>query len=172
MMQIININGPINAGKTTVSKILQTKLKNVLFIEVDDLLSDEEQESLHLSIRQGWTERLRRLDEKVVREKKLKRYQNIIFAYPMTDKMFYKWKKWEDEITKFINITLAPKEEICLQNRGTRTLTEREKMRIQEMYREGYHKSAFADLIIDNSAQTPDETACEIMDFLDSIGCL
>ena len=40
-MQIININGPINAGKSTISKLLTQKLSNAIFIEVDDLLSDQ-----------------------------------------------------------------------------------------------------------------------------------
>lgn len=33
-MKIININGPINAGKTTISKLLVSELKVALFIEV------------------------------------------------------------------------------------------------------------------------------------------
>lgn len=41
-MKIINVNGPINAGKTTISKFLADKLPQTLFIEVDDLLSDAE----------------------------------------------------------------------------------------------------------------------------------
>ena len=42
-MLILNINGPINSGKTTVSKILSEQLENTLFIEVDDLLGDDEE---------------------------------------------------------------------------------------------------------------------------------
>ena len=49
-MKIININGPINSGKTTVSKLLAEQMSDALFIEVDDLLSDEEQETLGLSM--------------------------------------------------------------------------------------------------------------------------
>ena len=93
-MKIININGPINAGKTTVSTALAAKIPNTLFIEVDDLLSDSEQASLGLSREEGWQERIR------------------------------------------------------------------------EMYQEGYHCSKFADLIIDNSVQTPQETVQTILLFL------
>ena len=82
-MKIININGPINSGKTTISKLLQEKLPQSLFIEVDDLLSDDEQENLKLSREQGWAERLQRLDKIIVQEKNLRRYDNIIFAYPI-----------------------------------------------------------------------------------------
>ena len=165
-MKIININGPINSGKTTISKLLQEKLPQSLFIEVDDLLSDDEQVKLKLTREQGWAERLKRLDAIIVQEKNLQRYENIIFAYPMTDKTYHQWKLWEDENTKFINITLAPNIDICLQNRGTRKLTEGEKARIRQMYQEGYHCSKFADLIIDNSIQTPQETLQKILVFL------
>ena len=48
-MRIININGPINSGKTTVSKLLQEKLPDCLFVEVDELLSDEEQKERHIT---------------------------------------------------------------------------------------------------------------------------
>lgn len=165
-MNIININGPINAGKTTMSLILREMLDNCLFIEVDDLLSDNEQEKLHLSVKQGWAERVSRLASLVEQHKLSHTYQNIIFAYPMTDKLYHRWKSWEDAQTKFINITLAPKLDVCLKNRGTRILSEAEKTRIKQMYFEGYHCSKFADLILDNSLQTPQQTAQIIAEFI------
>ena len=69
-MKIININGPINAGKTTICKLLQEKLSQSLFIEVDDLLLDDEQENLKLTREQGWAERLKRLNQIILEEKK------------------------------------------------------------------------------------------------------
>ena len=45
-MLILNINGPMNSGKSTVSKILVNMLPKATFIEVDDLMSDEEQEKM------------------------------------------------------------------------------------------------------------------------------
>lgn len=107
-MLILNINGPINSGKSTVSKILVQQLKSACFIEVDDLLSDRERHLLGLNREEGWRERIRRLQEIVRTEKRKKQYENIIFAYPMTGKLFNEWKNWEDKNTKFINITLAP----------------------------------------------------------------
>lgn len=168
-MKILNINGPINSGKTTISKLLQKKLPKSFFIEVDELLSDDEQKKLSLSRKEGWAERLQRLDKIVVQEKKLLRYEYIIFAYPMTEKVYHQWMLWEDNCTRFINITLAPNMCICLQNRGTRELSETEKARIKQMYLEGYHCSKHANLIIDNSEQTPDETAKEVLNYLDGI---
>ncbi|MBP5214945.1 MAG: hypothetical protein J6039_00090 [Alphaproteobacteria bacterium] len=169
-MKIININGPINSGKTTVSKLLKESLPNCLFIEVDELLSDEEQEKLKLGLKEGWAERLRRLDETIGREKELQRYQNVVFAYPMTDKLYEHWKLWQDENTQFVCITLAPKMEICMQNRGERELTDWEKQRIAQMYAENYQAPQGADLIIDNGKQTPQETADSVMKFLKARG--
>ena len=108
-MRIININGPINSGKTTISKLLKEKLLFCLFIEVDELLSDDEQKKLQLTREEGRAERLKRLNQIILEEKKIQRYENIVFAYPMTKKSYHQWKLWEDENTKFINITLAPK---------------------------------------------------------------
>lgn len=166
-MRIININGPINSGKSTTSKLLHPLLLSSIFIEVDDLMTDEEESSLGLSREEGWAERLKRLDNIIIQEKKLQRYENIVFAYPMTDNLHRQWKLWEDDNTKLICITLSPKIEICLQNRGTRIISEDEKIRIKEMYLAGYNTSQFADLIIDNGKQTPQETVKTILDYLE-----
>ena len=165
-MKIININGPINSGKTTISKLLKEKLPFCLFIEVDELLSNDEQKKLQLTREEGWAERLKRLNQIILDEKKIQRYENIVFAYPMSIKTYHQWKLWEDENTKFINITLAPKLDICLQSRGERKLSAQEKERIKQMYKEGYNRPKFSDLVIDNSTHTPTETLENILYFL------
>ena len=162
-MRIININGPINSGKSTIAKMLQAELPNCLFVEVDELLPDEEEEKLNLRREEGWAERLNRLDKILAQEKNLGRYENIVFSYPMTEKNYRRWNLQKDENREFINITLAPKLEICLQNRGVRELTAQEIERIKEMYREGYNCPKSADLIIDNSVQTPEETLQKVL---------
>ena len=113
-MQIININGPINAGKSTISKLLTQKLSNAIFIEVDDLLSDQEQESLGLSMEQGWAERTNRLDKIIKKEKQTKQFDYIVFAYPITPNLYNQYKNWEDDNVSFLNITLSPRLEIRL----------------------------------------------------------
>ena len=168
-MQIININGPINSGKTTISKLLAQELNKALFIEVDDLLSDEEQEKLGLTMEQGWKERTDRLAQLIAKEKLLARYEHIVFAYPIADNTYQEWKSFEDENTKFINITLAPALEVCIQNRGNRVLSKAEVERIKEMYKEGYHNRPYADLIVDNTGQTAQETLNKIMMFLKTV---
>ena len=80
--------------------------------------------------------------------------------------MYDEWKSFEDKNTSFTNITLAPSLEVCLTNRGQRELADWEISRIKQMYDEGYHNREFADLIIDNSNQTPQETVDVILMFL------
>lgn len=165
-MQIININGPINSGKSTVSKLLVNSLLQSLFIEVDDLLSEDEQDRLGLSMQAGWGERTNRLAKIIKQEKGNGDYQTIVFAYPISQNLYQEWKSWEDKDTSFVNITLAPKLEVCLQNRGDRELDDWEIERIKQMYKEGYQHPPFSDLIIDNSKQSPQETVQAIVSFL------
>ena len=166
-MLILNINGPMNSGKTTVSKILVNLLPKATFIEVDELMSDEEQAKLGLSLQQGWAERKRRLNEKLLALKQSKEYETVIFAYPITEESYQKWSVLADENTQFLNITLAPSLEECLKNRGTRQLDDWERNRIKEMYEEGYQNRSYSDFIINNDNQTPEETAEIIKGFIE-----
>lgn len=166
-MLILNINGPINSGKTTVSKILVNLLLKAVFIEVDELMSDAEQEKLGLSLKEGWAERKKRLDEKLYSLKQRKEFETVIFAYPITEESYQKWSGLADETTRFINITLAPSLEECLKNRGTRELTDWERNRIQQMYEEGYQHRPYSDFIINNDNQTSEETAEIIKGFIE-----
>ncbi len=142
-------------------------LPNATFIEVDDLMSDEEQEKLGLSLQQGWRERHKRLNQKLKALKKSQEYETVIFAYPIADNTYQKWKSLEDEQTRFLNITLTPSLEECLKNRGTRELDDWERNRIKEMYEEGYQNRPYSDFIINNDNQTPKETAEIIRGFVE-----
>ena len=166
-MLILNINGPMNSGKTTVSKILVNLLPKATFIEVDELMSDKEQESLGLSLKEGWAERKRRLNEKLLALKQSKEYETVIFAYPITEESYQKWSVLADENTQFLNITLAPSLDECLKNRGTRELTDWERNRIRQMYEEGYQNRSCSDFIINNDNQTTEETAEIIKGFIE-----
>ena len=165
-MLILNVNGPINSGKSTVSKLLVQILPHAVFIEVDDLLSDDEEKKLGLTIQAGWGERLNRLDRIIADQKNQHQYETIIFAYPMTENLYRRWSSHIDKDTRFIAITLAPSLEKCLTNRGTRKLTDWEIGRIREMYNENYHRPINSDLIINNDAQTPHQTAQQVADFI------
>ncbi|MDD4520245.1 MAG: ASCH domain-containing protein [Alphaproteobacteria bacterium] len=163
-MLIVNINGPINSGKTTVSKILEKKMQNAVFIEGDGLISDEEKKRLGLS--ESWVFFQNKLEEKLEDYKASKKYETIIFAYPIGEKNYKRWKALADNQTCFLNITLAPSLEVCLTNRGTRQLDDWEKNRIKEMYEEGYQKRTYSDFVLNNETQTPEETAEIIKGFV------
>ena len=166
-MLILNINGPMNSGKTTVSKILVNLLPKATFIEVDELMSDEEQEKLGLSLTEGWAERKKRLNEKLLALKEGEEFETVIFAYPISEESYQKWSVLADENTQFLNITLAPSLEECLKNRGTRQLDDWERNRIRQMYEEGYQNRSYSDFIINNDNQTPKETAEIIKRFIE-----
>lgn len=165
-MLILNVNGPINSGKSTVSKLLVQMLPHAVFIEVDDLLLDDEEKKLGLTMQAGWGERLNRLDRIIADQKNQLQYETIIFAYPMTENLYRRWSAHIDKNTRFIAVTLAPSLEKCLTNRGTRTLTDWEIGRIREMYNENYHRPINSDLIINNDGQTPHQTAKQIVDYV------
>ena len=114
----------------------------------------------------GWAERTNRLAKIIKQEKENGSYRNIVFAYPISHNLYQEWKFLEDKDTSFVNITLAPKLEVCLQNRGARELDDWEITRIKQMYQEGYQNPPFSDLIIDNGSQTPQETVQAIVSFL------
>ena len=168
-MILLNIKGPINAGKTTVSRILEKKLPDSLFIEVDDLLSEDEAKQLGLSMREAWRESVNRLERLILKEKAEKRYEIVFFAYPIGRDYYDRWKGYEDENTRFVNVTLSPSLENSLTNRGKRDLTAWEHDRILQMYEEGCHHPEFSDLIIHNDDQTPEQTAQVVLDFLKSL---
>ena len=142
-------------------------LPKAVFVEVDDLMSDEEEQKLGLSLQQGWHERHKRLNQKLQDFKKSQEYEIVIFAYPIADNNYKDWKAMEDNQTRFLNITLAPSLEECLKNRGTRELNDWEKNRIREMYQEGYQNRPYSDFIINNDYQTPKQTAEIIKSFVE-----
>ena len=85
-----------------------------------------------------------------------------IVPYPLSEKnyhyLFDSLKSTGEEIKLF---TLAPRLEQVLKNRGKREITKSEKERIKYHYSIGIHKLSFGD-IIDNTNQTPEETAEQI----------
>ncbi|MGN1091295.1 MAG: hypothetical protein ACI4RJ_02235 [Alphaproteobacteria bacterium] len=104
-MLILNINGAINSGKSTVSKILVNMLPKAAFIEVDELMSDEEQKRLGLSLQQGWRERHKRLNAKLQALKKSQEFETVIFAYPISENSYKKWSSMADGYADFTSTT-------------------------------------------------------------------
>ncbi len=154
---IILLNGSINAGKTTVSKHLREMLPRTAHVEVDSLREFIDwmplEESIPINI------------EAAIAATKVfvRRGLNVVFSYPLRP------EDYEIILREFTGldvpvhcVTLRPRLEVSLADRGTRQLTEWERQRIRYHYNTRLNDPGFG-AIIDNSAQSPDETAREIL---------
>ena len=155
---IIFINGSINSGKSTVSKILAKELPNIALIEIDVLREMIDWMPLEKSI-------LINLDNSIsLIENFSRKGLDVIVVYPLSQKNYeYITSKIKDLNEKIYCFTLAPKLEKALSNRGTRDLNELETERIKHHYDIVIHTPSFGE-IIDNSEQSPEETAKIILD--------
>jgi len=150
---IIFINGSINAGKSTVAKILANKLTNVALIEIDALREMIEWMPIDKAVPIN-------LENAVsVIKNFVHSGIDVIVPYPLSQKNHeYMVENLKDLKIKIYLFTLAPKIEKTLTNRGTRELNDWERERIKHHYNIGIHNPNFGE-IIDNSTQTPEETA-------------
>ena len=154
---IIFLNGSINAGKTTVAKILAKKLSDVALLEIDALRNMIDWMPIDQAVPIN-------LENAISVIKNFsKRNLNVIVPYPLSQKNYdYMTENLKDLETKIYFFTLAPKIEKALTNRGTRELDDWERERIQHHYNIGITNPTFGE-IIDNSEQTPEETADYIL---------
>lgn len=154
---IIILNGPQNSGKTTIAKILQSKIQQSAHIEVDGLRKFiywmEGDDAFSISIENAI------LVAKNLANKGL----CVIVSYIFSNKEL---KYINQELSKLKNpiyiYTFSPQEKICLTNRGTRELKEKEINRIKYHYNVGINKPSIGK-IIDNSNQKATETTAIIM---------
>lgn len=153
---IIFINGSINSGKSTVSKLLSNKIGNCAVLEIDELRNFIEWMPLEQSIPINW-ENAFLLIRNFVKNK-----INVIVPYPISQKNYERiinsLKDLKENIYFF---TLNPSLDIVSQNRGERNLDDWERERIKYHYSIGINNPTFGK-IIDNSNQAPDETVEEI----------
>ena len=155
---IIFINGSINSGKSTVAKILFKELPNFALVEID---------AFHEMINWMPTNKAVpiNLENAVFAIKNFaKKGIGSIVPYPLSQKNYdYMMGELKDVDTKIYVFTLAPKLDKALTNRGERELTKEEKDRIKYHYDIGIHAPNFGE-IIDNSEQSPEETAKVILE--------
>lgn len=150
---IIFINGSINSGKSTVSKLLIKKLPNTALVEIDVLREMIEWMLIDKAIPLNLENALA-----VIRNFSRKGL-NVIVPYPLSQKNYdYMINGLKDIGTDIHIFTLSPKLEKTLTNRGTRELDDWERQRIQHHYDIGIQRPNFGE-IIDNTDQTPEETA-------------
>ncbi len=159
---IIFLNGSINAGKSTISKLLVEKLPSTALVEIDALREMIAWMPLHDSIPLN-------LENAVsVIHNFVKRGLNVIVPYPLSQKNYeYMLESLKDLDEKMYVFTLAPKLEKTLTNRGSRELVDWEVVRIKEQYEKGIHNPSFGE-VIDNSQQIPEETVNYILNKIKS----
>jgi len=159
---IIFISGSINSGKSTVSKILADELGEVALVEVDlfrsfiEWMPIEEAAPLSLENAAGVIKNFAR------------RNISVIVPYPLSQRnyeyLLENLKEYKNSIYVFI---LSPQEDMVLTNRGSRELDGLEKERIKYHYEIGIHNPGFGN-VIDNTNQTPHETAEHILKTIQS----
>ena len=158
---IIFLNGSINAGKSTIAKLLSQKLGNSALVEVDVMREMIEwmplDQTLTLNLKNAVSV-IRNFSQSGL---------DVVVAYPLSqDDYDYVIESLKDLNTKIQVFTLAPKLEKILLNRGKRELTDWERGRIKDHYETGLHCPNFGE-IIDNSEQKPENTVEYILNKLD-----
>lgn len=157
---IIFINGSINSGKSTISKLLQEKLGNTALIEVDSLRECIEwmplEQAIPINLKSAVSLIHTFASEGL----------HVIVSYPLSEKdRDYLLENIRAGRADIFVITLAPQLEVALSNRGNRELTDWEKERIRYHYTIGINTPPFGK-VIDNSDQSPLETVSEILQLI------
>ena len=161
---ILLLNGSINAGKTTVSKQIVQMLPRTAHVEVDDLrefvrfLPLLEAIPLNLANAVAVTRNFARFG------------LNVVISCPLRQEDYdYLVRELTPLGIPIYAVTLSPKLAVALTNRGTRELTEWELQRIPYHYETGISAPPFG-IILDNTDQTPEETAGHILNQLGTHG--
>ena len=155
---LVFINGSINSGKTTTSKLLAKKLK-AEFINFDDLNDLIPGFDLAKDIPKTFDIGINRINQFN------KEGRDVVANYVVRTE---DWARLINEIEtedKYL-ITLAPKLEIAQSNRGTRQLTDWEIARVKYHYGTNIASPKHGH-IIDNSCMTIDETVDQILKIIE-----
>jgi chloramphenicol 3-O-phosphotransferase len=153
---ILLLNGPINAGKTTVGRELGARLERAAHVEVDDLhgfLVDVPlAEAVPISLENAVS----------VAANLAERGFDVVLTYPLSESDFeYVSTHLSHLDTEVYAVTLSPPLAVAQCDRGERELDDWERERIAEMYERGVHRPSFG-VRLDNADQSPAETAAEI----------
>ena len=160
---IIYLDGPINAGKSTVSALLARRMPHTVHIEVDHLRHFANSLTLDQAIpyafsdaadlTAGWT----------------KRGFHVVVSWPIDRNNHQRLAAALAEAgAPMFTFTLLPRLDIALKDRGQRRLSEQERARIKEMYAGMYAGGRAVGLVIDNSEQTAAETVQTILEHIEA----
>lgn len=151
---LIVLNGSINAGKTTTSKMICQLLPRTAHVEVDSIRDFIAWMPLEESIP------LNLAGSVAVAKVFLQHGLNVVFSYPLRTED-YVWLNAQFDCPIYF-FTLRPPMTISQSQRGARVLSEWEVSRIAYHY---HTDGANPDvgIVIDNSQLTPEQTAREIL---------
>ncbi|WP_231570428.1 shikimate kinase [Achromobacter sp. RTa] len=153
-LNVIHLNGPINSGKSTVGAALAALLPAARFIDGDDHDAPS-----HLPYTEQWELALARITRLIGAA----RDSYLVVAYPLDQEGYERiLAACERRSARLRVITLAPTLAAAQSDRGGRILTEWERQRVAQMYREGYASRPFSDWVLDTSSSDPASSAREI----------
>ncbi|MGC2961337.1 shikimate kinase [Paraburkholderia graminis] len=148
---VVQINGPINSGKSTVGRSLAAMLPDARFIDGDDHGA-----AATLARSEQWAIAIARIECEI----ETADYRYLVVTYPINHSEFERLlAACGRRSAQFVVVTLNPPLATALSDRGSRKLTAWEKKRIVEMYKEGYHARPFSCLLIDTSCRSPQDCA-------------
>ena len=157
---VILINGSINAGKSTVGKLIADALPQTALLEIDVLRDMVAWMPLETSIPLNLSNAVSIIKNFAAAG------LNVVVPYPLSEANYaYLVASLGPEKIEVRAFSLAPRLDVALTNRGTRVLTDAERERVHYHYNKGIPTPTFGT-IIDNSEQSPEETSRIIMDEL------
>ncbi len=158
---IIYLDGPINAGRSTVGAMLASKLPHAVHIEVDHLRHFADCLTLNQAIPYALS------DAAMLAAEWSNRGFHVIVSWPIEPLNHYRLSEATASTgTPLFTFTLLPRLDVALSDRGGRPLSAHEQARIREMYKGMYAGGQAVGVVIDNSDQPPAETAQVILDFI------
>jgi cytidylate kinase len=152
----ILVSGPINAGKTTVSRLLARRLPRTAHVEGDALRHFASWMTLHESL----PVTLANLAD--VSRNYLRADVHVVVDYPLSALQHAALvAALEPEASAVHSFVLAPPLHVALRDRG-RPLDDWERARIRELYEERAHEPGFG-ISLDTGELTAEQTVEEIV---------
>ena len=152
------LNGNINSGKTTIGKLLEQKISDSVFVDVDYITKDY---SFYEDVLTFPEYSELRFNEMLKYIQKIKDDKFYIFGYLFFE---YRYKKLADLLgtNNFMFVTLAPPLSFLLEDKHDRKLKEIEKTKIKYFAELGIHNFPNHGIVIDNSVGSAQDAAEQI----------
>lgn len=149
------INGNINSGKTTIGKLLEEKISNSIFIDVDYITNDYSYFQNSLTFPEYAELRFNTMLDYI---KNIQDNKFYIFGYLFFE---YRYKEILNLFGKnnFLFVTLCPPLDFLLKDKEARQLKDIERSKIEYFHKLGIHNFPNCGVSIDNSSYSAQETA-------------